>query len=172
MTFQRSGAPVYSSIETLDYIKLTGHHRARSIRPREQFNIGTWSVIPFETIHDSPGSLGFLLGSRDDRLLFLTDTAFITPTFRGLTHIMVEANFSEDILDNKIKIGAEDPARKHRLIRSHLSIERVIDFLKENDLSKVESIHLLHLSAGNSDEELFKRMVQEATGKAVFVEAE
>ena len=45
----------------------------------------------------------------------------------------------------------------------------VKEFLRANDLSKVEEIHLLHLSDGNSDEARFKREIQELTGRVVMV---
>jgi phosphoribosyl 1,2-cyclic phosphodiesterase len=58
---------------------------------------------------------------------------------------------------------------RRRLLRSHFSLENVLDFLKANDMSKVQEIHLLHLSDNNSDEVLFRRRVQEATGKPVYI---
>lgn len=166
-----AGINVYSSQETFDHLELKSH-RAHPIKHKESFKIGTWTIVPFDTVHDAEGSFGFLCASGNDRLLFLTDTAYVKYRFKDLTHIMVEANFSLDLIDNSIKLGLVDPGQKPRLIRSHLSIERVLDLLKANDLSKVQEIRLLHLSSNNSDEEMFKRMVQEATGKAVYVEDE
>jgi hypothetical protein len=62
-----------------------------------------------------------------------------------------------------------DPARKKRLLTSHFSLENVVKFFHANDLSACRCIHLLHLSAENSDAALFKRTIQEATGKPVLV---
>jgi phosphoribosyl 1,2-cyclic phosphodiesterase len=64
------------------------------------------------------------------------------------------------------------PAMRPRLLRSHFSLENVLEFLRANDLSKVEEIWLLHLSQSNSSEELFKKEVQAATGKPVFIAKE
>jgi len=65
--------------------------------------------------------------------------------------------------------GLVPPALKKRILKSHFSLENVKEFLKANDLSRVQEIWLLHLSDGNSDAERFKREIQELTGKMVFI---
>jgi phosphoribosyl 1,2-cyclic phosphodiesterase len=62
-----------------------------------------------------------------------------------------------------------EPALKTRILKSHFSLKNVKKFLLANDLSRVKEIWLIHLSDGNSDAELFKREIQELTGKMVFV---
>jgi hypothetical protein len=52
---------------------------------------------------------------------------------------------------------------------AHMSLEQCVEFFRVQDLSKCREIHLLHLSAENSDEELFKKTIQEVTGKPVWV---
>jgi phosphoribosyl 1,2-cyclic phosphodiesterase len=101
--------------------------------------------------------------------LYATDTYYIRYRFRGLTHIAVECNYSMDILRANIEAGLVEPALKKRILKSHFSLEHVKEFLKANDLSKVQEIWLLHLSDGNSDAGRFKREIQELTGKMVFV---
>lgn len=83
---------------------------------------------------------------------------------------MIEANYSETILAANVDAGRIEPARAKRVRQNHMSIGRVLDFIKANDMSKCRAIHLLHLSDGNSNADLFKRMVQEATGIPTFVE--
>ena len=81
----------------------------------------------------------------------------------------VECNYSLDILRANVEAGLIEPALKSRILKSHFSLENVKEFLKANDLSKVQEIWLLHLSDGNSNAERFKREIQELTGKMVFV---
>src|SRR5699024_3504053 len=120
--------------------------------------------------HDVSEPYGFLLANKQgEKLLFATDTFYIRYKFKGLTHLLIECNYSMDILNENIVTGRVHKGMKNRLIKSHFSLENVKEFLKVNDLSKVQEIHLLHLSDSNSDEELFKREVQELTGKAVYI---
>jgi len=164
----KAGINCYMSLGTAKALGVQGH-RIRLIRTRKQFQIDTWTVLPFETVHDAAEPLGFLLASETgEKLLFATDTAYIRYRFRGLTHIMVECNYDTGILHRNVRSGIVQREVK-RLIRSHFSLENVKGFLKANDLSRVRQIWLLHLSDDNSNAKQFKREIQELTGKEVYV---
>lgn len=165
----RAGINTYMSPGTAEAIGIK-HHRIKTVHAKKQFNLGTWTILPFDVQHDVSEPLGFLLANKQgDKLLFATDTYYIKYKFYGLTHIMVECNYSMKILNENIASGRVPKLMKKRLMRSHFSLENVKDFLKANDLSKVEEIWLLHLSDNNSDEDLFKREIQALTGKLVIV---
>lgn len=165
----KAGINCYMSTGTADAINHQ-HHRIKRVKSMERFKVGTWDIIPFDVQHDVSEPYGFLLMSKSGKkLLFATDTYYIKYRFAGLTHIMVECNYSMKILNENIASGRVPKLMKRRLMRSHFSLENVKDFLKANDLSKVEEIWLLHLSDNNSDEGLFKQEVQALTGKLVTV---
>jgi len=98
----------------------------------------------------------------------MTDTFMSEHTFPGLNHIIIEANFADDILEENIRNGSVHPSMRPRLMQTHMEISTTINVLKANDLTNVINIVLSHLSSGNSDEERFIREVREATGKLVF----
>ena len=166
----KAGIDCYMSNGTKKALGITGH-RVHVVQPKEQFQVGTWTIVPFDTRHDAEEPLGFLLHSQvtGAKILFATDTYYIKYRFQGLTHIMVEANFALDIVDENVANGTIPKSLRDRLLYSHFELENVKKFLKANDLSKVEEIWLLHLSNDNSDEERFKREIQELTGKLVYI---
>lgn len=164
----RAGVDLYCSRGTADALGLCGH-RVHIIRAKEKFTIGTWTVLPFDTVHDAKEPLGFLLRSGSEKLLFATDTAYIHYRFRNLTHIMVEANYDLETLRENVRLGRVNREVKKRVLKSHMSIQTVLDFLRANNLSRVREIWLLHLSGDNSDARQFKRKVQMLTGKEVRV---
>jgi len=165
----KAGIDCYMSAGTAEALGISGH-RLHFIKAKQQFRIGTWTILPFETQHDAAEPLGFLLANKTgEKLLYATDTYYLRYRFRGLTHIAVECNYSMDILRANIEAGLVEPALKKRILKSHFSLEHVKEFLKANDLSKVQEIWLLHLSNDNSDAERFKREIQELTGKMVFI---
>lgn len=169
MDVMRAGIPVYTSRGTADALGLFGH-RLRAVVVLEPFTLGTWTIMGFGVEHDAAEPLGWLLANQDgDKLLFLTDSYYCRYKFQGLTHIMIECNYSIDIVNRRVLAGELHPAQKKRLLRSHFSLENVKDFLKANDTRNVEEIWLLHLSDGNSDADLFKREIQKLTGSAVQV---
>jgi phosphoribosyl 1,2-cyclic phosphodiesterase len=165
----KSGINCYMSKGTAEAIGVN-HHRVNPVTSKQPFQVGTWTILPFDVQHDVSEPLGFLLANKaGEKLLFATDTYYIKYKFKGLTHIMVECNYSLEILYTNIALGSVPQVMKKRLVRSHFSLENVKDFLRANDLSKVQEIWLLHLSDSNSDEEEFKREIMSLTGKVVYV---
>jgi phosphoribosyl 1,2-cyclic phosphodiesterase len=166
------GVDIYLSQGTADEISGLGpwRHRINIIKAKQQFRIGTWTVLPFDTQHDAAEPLGFLLANQDgEKCLYLSDTMYCKYRFHGLTHVAIECNYSLDILKKNVEAGAVPKELKSRILKSHFSLENVKKFLQANDLSKVQEIWLLHLSEQNSCEKRFKREIQELTGKMVFV---
>ena len=165
----RAGIDCYMSRGTAEALGLSGH-RINVIKAKQQFRIGIWTILPFETQHDAQEPLGFLLVNQaGDKLLYATDTYYIRYKFHGLTHIMVECNYSLDNLKRNVEAGAVPKELKSRILKSHFSLENVKEFLRANDLSRVQEIWLLHLSDNNSDCERFKREVMELTGKPTYI---
>ena len=164
-----AGIDCYISAGTVEALGLSGH-RLNIIKAKQQFKIGTWTILPFETQHDAAEPLAFLLANQaGDKLLYITDSFYCRYCFQGLTHIMIEANYSLDILNGNVESGSIPKEMKKRVLRSHMSIETVKEFLKANDLSKVQEIWLLHLSEQNSCEKRFKEEVQKITGKPTYI---
>ena len=165
----KAGIDCYMSKGTAEALEVSGH-RLHIIKAKQQFKIGSWTILPFETQHDARDPLGFLLANQDgEKLLYATDTYFIRYRFQGLTHIMIETNYSMDILRANVEAGLVEPTLKNRILKSHFSLENVKKFLQANDLSKVQEIWLLHLSEQNSCEKRFKEEVQKITGKPTYI---
>jgi len=154
---------------TSEVLGLNGH-RVHIIEALKQFRIRDWAILPFQTIHDATEPLAFLMANqKGDKILYATDTEYIAYRFTGLTHILIECNYSMKILQNNVANKTVDKDLKRRVIQSHMSLETVCGFLKANNLSKVKEIWLLHLSDTNSDAEGFRRTIRELTGKVVKV---
>lgn len=166
----KMGVDIYASKGTSDACGFTGH-RAHIIKGLQQFRIGTFDILPFDVQHDAEEPLGFLIASRKtkEKLLFFTDTYYIKHTFKGLTHIMAECNYSIEAVEENIKKGYIPRELAVRLMRSHMSIDNLIKMLKANDLSKVKQIYLLHISESNGQEIAFKKITQQLSGTEVYV---
>lgn len=165
----KAGIDVYTSSGTIDTLGIS-HHRIKRVKAMEQFQLGTWSILPFDVQHDVSEPLGFLLANQEgEKLLFATDTYYIKYKFQELTHILVECNYSLEILNQNILDGSVPSVMKKRLLRSHFSLENLKEFLKANDLSKIQEIWLLHLSDSNSNAEQFKEEIMALTGRRVYV---
>ena len=165
----KAGVDIYASTETIETLKLSGH-RVHVIIPREAFRIGTWAIKGFDTVHDAEGTLGLVLVNKiNERFLFALDTPYLKYRFANLVGIAIECNYSLELIRESVTENRIAPELKNRVLKSHLSLETVINFLKANDLSDLRETYLLHLSDGNSDANEFKRIVQSITGKPCYV---
>lgn len=166
--FMKRGVDIYTSAGTAEVENLKGH-LLHIMKNRQSVSIGRIVVSAFETQHDAVEPLGFLLDDGEDRLLYATDTYYLHYRFPGLTKIMVEANYCNEILTENLRYGKLPKTLERRLRESHFSLENLKKFFLANDLSKVKEIWLIHLSKGNADPVMFKREIEALTGKPVYV---
>lgn len=166
---KRSGFNAYLTKGTAQFVDAPSY-RLMEIKAKQSFTLKGWQILPFEVEHDAAEPVGFLIESPNGhRVLFATDTYYIRYKFKGVTHMLIECNYSLDRLQEHYDAGRIDKNRYNRLLTSHFELNNVIQFLKSNDLSKLEEIHLLHLSDSNSDAELFKQKIRGVTGVPVYV---
>ena len=169
-----NGIDVYTSFGTIQkFLEETKviqtQHRLNFIRSERQFKVGGFTILPFEVEHDAAEPLGFLISHEDTgKILFATDTYYIQYKFKGLKHLLIECNYSKEILERNLDNGL-NPSRAKRLLTSHFSLENLKGFLKETDLSQCEDITLIHLSDGNSNASQFKKEIERLTGKPVYI---
>ncbi len=144
-------------------------HRLKSIEPNVEFSIGGFKIYPFPVKHDVD-CLGYLIHHEEcGKVLFITDSFMVTQRFKGLNNIIIEANYSDEILEANKQSGKIEGWRSDRLIQSHMSIDTCKGVLKANDLKEVYQIVLVHLSDTNSNAEQFKKEVEDLTLKRVTV---
>lgn len=172
-----TGADIYATKGTIEAmfddpllkLKYTSGYRFQFLKYKVSEKIGPWYVTAFETKHDAKEPCGFLIDHESgDRLVFITDSYYVKYKFPGVTHMMVEANFARDIVDQKMAEGF-DKKRKTRLLESHFDFDNTLRFIQANKNDKLREVHLIHLSDSNSDEKRFKRKVQEMTGVPVYI---
>lgn len=162
------GIDCYMSAETAD-AKNCSQNNAHIIKAKQTYQIGSYKIKPFEIVHDCM-CYGYLIWHPEMGMTtFITDTHFCPFIFPGLSNIIIEANYSNDIVDAKLLAGTANIFVRNRVLTSHMEFQVTKDFLKANDLSKVNNIVLVHLSDGNSDSALFKKEITELTGKQVHI---
>ena len=159
------GIAVYSNADVAGL-----YEGVQELTALNEYTIGTFRVLPFEAVHDVP-CYGYQVTSAatNEKLVYITDSAYVRYTFTGLTHIMVEANYDEGIMLGNVRDEKIPFSLAERVAGTHMSIDTLIDLLRANDMTKVRQIYLLHLSDNNSDAEVFKRLVQQETGAEVYI---
>lgn len=157
---------VYALKETFGDIE---HNRAKVVQPQKLYTAGRFKILPFHVEHDVP-CVGFLIRHPETgTIVFITDTYKVDYVFSGLTHILIEANYSDDIVQRNIESGRLQPIVRDRVFSSHIELQTCKQILLNNDLTKVQNIVLVHLSDGNSDAKRFEQEISAATGKPVYI---
>lgn len=103
---------------------------------------------------------GFLISHQEmGRMLYITDTELIKWRFKNVNQILVEANYSKEIIQQ------ENPNYEH-VCRGHMELGTTLEFLKVNKGPDLRNVVLLHLSNDNSDAEMFVARAKEVVGMA------
>lgn len=141
----------------------------KEIEPMHGYRIGTFKVFVVPVLHDVP-CVGFVIEHAEmGKLLFVTDTMLFEYRFDNLKHIMIEANYEDNILQYNIENDITPASMRSRLLQSHMEIKTTEQILQTTNLNSVNEIILIHLSSNNSDATLFKTRIEQKTGKPTIV---
>lgn len=160
----KAGVDCYMSSGTAVALDILDNHRVLCLLAGTIEPVNGWKVLPFALNHDAAGPLGFLIGHKNERLLFIPDTAYVKQKFKGITILAIECNYIQEILSENILNGSVNKTVGNRIRQNHMNLKNLIAMLKENNLSLCREIWLLHLSSANSNEKRMIKEVQEATG--------
>lgn len=167
--FLGHGMDVYTSAGTIEAMGKR-HHRLKPMDCYRPYMVGQFKVIPFDVRHDVKEPFGFVISHPEmGNTLFITDSLYVPHRFENLNNILIETNYSEAILEQKLNAGTMLPFLRDRVVESHMSLETAKEVLHNNDLSAVNNIVLIHLSARNSCSDTFRREVGHLTGKNVHI---
>ena len=144
--YEKAGIPVFKPYEKAEPM----------VFPNCQFFIQV-----FDLVHDVPCYGFFIKHPEMGNLVYASDTEYIKWRFQNVNHILVEANYSNDYM------GQIEPSYDH-VLRGHMSIETVGDFLQVNNSPALKNVVLCHLSVRNADVGDFVRRVEEIVDCSVY----
>jgi len=123
-------------------------------------------VMAFKTNHDAVDPCGFLITNTltGERMIYATDTYFMTYRFPGIHYWLVECNYCNELVTEDTP-----PILERRLKESHMSLDRLCQVFEANDLSTCRKIVLCHISQDRGDPEMMKRRIRDQTHKPVEV---
>ncbi len=169
----RAGIDVFMTKGTADALHLSPDNELHNLflikTGKTVRQIPGWEVTPFDVEHDAAEPVGFQIEdtASGERTVFITDTAYCRYRFEGMASLMIECNYSEELLEQNEAIF--EVGRYNRLRQTHLSLERVLEFIKAQDTRLLKEVYLLHLSDDNSDEAAFKVAVQAVAGCPIYI---
>lgn len=115
---------------------------------RQVRTYGEFVIKSFSLVHDVP-CCGFLIEHPETgKVLYASDTEYIKYRFRNLNHILMECNYSRDLIP-------EDAVNRSHVMTGHMELRTMLEFLRANNSPNLQNVVLLHMSAINSDPEEF-----------------
>ena len=160
---------VYAPPETITTLNLSGH-RVHPLELDKVFDVGSFKILPIQMYHDCT-CYGYMVQSEKtkEKLFFATDTYKITVNPKSVDYLIVEINYQMDIINRYVNDGIVEPSIRGRLLQSHFELSDALVWLNRIDKSKLKRIYVAHLSSGNSNAEVIKKAVIEATGVPVTI---
>lgn len=127
------------------------------VEPMKKINICGFNITPFKVPHDEDVTCFAYIIEHEDfgKLLYMTDCMYCKYSLRKLNinHFLCECNYIKELANKNYEKGLRD-----RVLKTHMELETVKEFIKANATDSLQNVILCHLSEQNSDAE---RMVAE-----------
>lgn len=158
--FENMGIPIFAPYRSLEPM---------SFKDGSQFKVQAFDLTDkngkfMHTNNDGSECpcYGFLIEHEDmGKLLYITDTELVKWRFSGINHILISCNYQKKYIS--------DSAKRNHVLRGHMELETVKDFIKANKSNALRTVILCHLSQDSADPEECLSEVQKIAGEGVNV---
>lgn len=123
---------------------------------------GNFTIKAFSLVHDVPCYGFWIHHSAMGTMVYITDTEYCKYRFKNLNHIMVEANYCNELIDR------DNPKYRH-VLEGHMNIDTACRFLAKNCSSNLRNVILLHLSEDSANADMFRSIAEKVVDCPVSV---
>lgn len=163
--FENMGIPVFSHKDM--EIDFGGEHEERKHIRYGNFGINAFALTDkngkfMHTNNDGSECpcYGFLIEHEDmGKLLYITDTELVKWRFSGISHILISCNYQKKYIS--------DSAKRNHVLRGHMELETVKDFIRANKSNALRTVILCHMSGDSCNAEECLAEVQKVVGEGV-----
>lgn len=127
----------------------------------------SYFVQPISVQHSVENYAYMIDNDNIGRVLFITDCVRFPYNVNNVNHLLCEANYSDDIVIDHLCDNQEIRSQNEY----HMEINDTIECIRANHNPWLNTICLLHLSDGQSDENGFKKRIYDEFGIMPYVAA-
>lgn len=139
--------------------------KCKCVEHLHKYRIGGFTVMPLSVEHNCE-CFAYVIEHEDiGRFVFATDLKYFPYKIPDVSCLMLECNYCDETLIDNLCNGADTHSRPD----NHLSLENALETTRRLYSAKLNKVILLHLSDGNSDENLIKRKFKEELGIDVLI---
>lgn len=160
------GVKVYGSDEVQSNIELIYGEKIEGIKRMNKKKLGSFSVIPFRVPHGETDCDGWLIDSPEGKLLFITDAEYCPYDFSkmNINYGLIECNYSIDYITLE-----DDGVKNRRVLETHMELQTCKRLVQSINSNSLRSIGLIHLSAGNGNQQRFRSEISELVDSDVDI---
>lgn len=146
------------------------HKYVITLEPKKAYDINGYKVMPLKVTHGDCPNYAYVidLPNNEGRLLFCTDAERFPYKVINVNYMMIEANYSDEILMQKLMDGEELQSRSE----NHMEIGETERAVKSHTSAYIRTVVLIHLSNGLSHAERFKKRISSVVQNADVIVAE
>lgn len=134
------------------------------LQPKQTYTIGGFKVMPLPVPHGDCTNYAYVIEHPDcGRIVFCTDAEDFPYNIPDVTSLIIEANYSEDLLVDALMENKAIHSQSH----THMEIGATTSIVERLLSPKLMRVILIHLSGSFSDERAFKSRICEVSGFAV-----
>ena len=171
--YEKAGIRVYAPYDVWEHIdpQTAPYRRQLTLNNCEtKYGIGHFHIIPVEANHDVPCFSFFIEHHEIGNLAFITDSHDFNYALDGVNHLMIECNWSEELLTHAVFEGRTPLFVAKRVRETHMGLHNAVEYIRDEvNMDTLREIVLLHLSHENSDPALFTDTMVNAFHKPTFV---
>lgn len=140
-----------------------------AVETERWYKMGGFKVMALAVRHDVPCVAWLVEHKEMGRLLFVTDTMMLDFKLPQVDHLMLEVNYADRLLEGNIMDGVEPPSMRARLLATHMELGTACGILRDNDISRLQEVIVIHYSSRNGNRKLFKERLEAAGGVPVII---
>ncbi len=114
-----AGVNIYAPDDVFDY---SGVSNDTPIVVEKDFRVGGFSIMPLTANHDVPCYSYLIRHKECGKLLFITDSAGCNYAFTGLQNIVIECNYSKELLQQNVENGKVSHFVANRTMQTHFEL--------------------------------------------------
>lgn len=156
--FENMGIPIFAPYRSLDPMSFKDSSQVKV----QAFDLTDKNGKFMHTNNDGSECpcFGFLIEHEDmGKLLYITDTELVKWRFSGINHILISCNYQKKYIS--------DSAKRTHVLRGHMELETVKDFIRANKSNSLRTVILCHLSGDSANPEECLSEVQKVVGEGV-----
>ncbi len=125
---------------------------------------GSYTVYAFKIPHNDTDNYGFLIESKGEKVLYLTDFEYCPFNFKSqkVNHFIIECNYQDELVDE------DSPNFRHKIL-GHCGLNTAKELIKANKTDEMKNIILVHLGKETTNKEQIIDSISKVANKGNLV---